>query len=153
MKRLITLLFAFVVMLSMMAQQEHKGRRREFSPEDFRRRMEEFITKDANLTSQEAQAFFPLLHEMFTKQRRINDEIRSLTMSVNGESTEEECAKIINKVSALEIENKELEKDYYKKFHSALSWKKIIKVRCSLHRFNMEALKRFAPPPRRQEKR
>ena len=47
--------------------QEHKP----FSPQKFQEELEAYITKEACLTSKEAEAFFPLFREMGKKQREV----------------------------------------------------------------------------------
>lgn len=147
MKRLNILFFLILAVATSFAQQneKHDGRKR-FSPEDFKRKMEAFVTKEAGLTQQEAQDFFPLLHEMLEKQRDLNDQQRELMQSGEKNLSEAEYEKIIDKATNLEIENKKLERTYYKKFHAVLSWKKIHKTRCALFKFRMESLRHFAPP-------
>ncbi len=128
---------------------QHAGKfdnRKKFSPEDFRQRMETFITKHAGLSQQEGQGFYPLLHEMLGKQHKIMDQQRELMRKGENNLSEKEYEKIIEDVTALEIENKKIEKLYYNKFHTVLSWKKIHKVRHALFKFNMEALRNFSPP-------
>lgn len=147
MKRFILFLIAVLTIGCLQAQRTGgSDNRRKFSPEDFKRKMETFITKHAGLTQQEGQSFYPLLHEMLEKQHKFMDRQRDLMRKGKDDLSEDEYEKIIEEVTALEIENKKIEKSYYKKFHTVLSWKKIHKVRHALFEFNMEALKRFSPP-------
>lgn len=146
------MVLTLLVSITMFAQENENDKRKIFSPEDFKRKMEAFVSKDANLTPYEAQRLFPILHEMFDKQRDINEEKRKIMRNVNDKTSEAEYCQIIERVSDLEIEEKNIEKRYYKKFHNVLSWKKIHNVRRSLVRFNMEALRRYAPPPQFMDK-
>ncbi len=148
MKRIILSLACTLFAISIMAQpgeQKNNGRKH-FSPEEYKQKMEEFVTSEADLTQAEAQKFYPLLHEMLGKQRKNNHQARELMRKVNESTSENEYANIIEKSISLDIENKQLEKEYYQKFHSVLSWKKIHKVRNALYKFNIEALKKFTPP-------
>ena len=66
MKRIFTLIIIqLCTNLCTMAQQE----RWKFNPEEFRAKLEEFITKKAEFTSAEAQTFFPIFHQMKEEQR------------------------------------------------------------------------------------
>lgn len=142
---LTTLLLVFA--LTMTAQDKnHNEHRRQFSPEHFRKELETFVTREAKLTESEAAKFYPLLHEMMAKQRHNNNEARKLMQSCNDNTTDADYAKVIDKCCSLDIENKTIEKEYYKKFNTVLSWKKIHSVRIALFKFNMHALKRFSPP-------
>ncbi|MCD8237373.1 MAG: hypothetical protein LUD00_12195 [Prevotellaceae bacterium] len=147
MKRIILFLIAVLTIGCLQAQQAGKSdNRKKFSPEDFKRKMETFITTHAGLTQQEGQNFYPLLHEMLEKQHKLMDRQRELMRKGKDDLPEDEYEKIIEEVTTLEIENKKIEKLYYNKFHTVLSWKKIHKVRHALFNFNIEALKRFSPP-------
>ncbi len=126
-------------------QRGNGGGPRHFSPEEFKKHMELFISKEACLTPTEAQKFFPMLHEMLMKNRAISEKQRELMTSATESASEDEYEKIITKVTACEIEAKKNEQLYYKKFHTVLSWKKIYKVRRALFRFNREALRNFSP--------
>lgn len=137
-----------VSVLTMEAQQGNNGNnRRTFSPEAYKQRLEEFVTREACLTPEEAQKFYPMLHEMMELQRKNNDNARLLMKNFKESMTEAEYAEIIEKSLEYEVENKKIEQKYYKKFHSVLSWKKLFSVRNALFKFNMEALRRFSPHP------
>ena len=62
MKKLTLLLLALVVVIGAYAQGQ------KFDPEKFDAEQQQFITKAANLTEQEAARFFPLFREMQKKQ-------------------------------------------------------------------------------------
>lgn len=147
MKRIILFLIAVLTIGCLHAQRTGRyDNRKKFSPEDFKQKMESCITKHAGLTPKEEQNFYPLLHEMLGKQHELMDRQRDLMRKGENNLSEKEYEEIIKGVTALEIEKKEIEKSYYNKFHTVLSWKKIHKVRHALFEFNMEALKRFSPP-------
>ena len=123
------------------------GSRKEFNPELYRKTMRDFITNEAKLTEAEANKFFPLLNEMLDKQHKVMKQQRELMMKGKPEAnlTEAEYENIITKTTNNDVELKKIEQTYYKKFHAALSWKKIYAVRQALNRFQMEALKHFQP--------
>lgn len=125
-------------------RQEH----RQFNPEEFDKWMESYITKEVGLNAEEGKKFFPLLKEMRLKQFKNDQQGREIMGKLNDNSSEADYEEAINKVLELDLQNRKLEKEYYKKFHSVLSWKKIHKVRFAIQRFNMEALRRFTPPQR-----
>ena len=73
MKKTLLLLFSLIAFsLAATAQQPQRGK---FNPEEFKAKLESFITQEANLTPAEAQAFFPIYHEMKGKQRGIQHKI------------------------------------------------------------------------------
>ena len=138
--------------LTAIAQQQNQERpHRRFSPEDYKKMMEVFISKEAELTKEEAKLFFPIFHEMQEKQWKINGQQIEVTKKSYGKDlTEKDYEEIMDKITTLEVENKKIEKEYYKKFHTVLSWKKIHKVHRALFKFNMETLRKFSPQGRPQ---
>lgn len=149
MKRILFICIALCIVFGATAQ-EKKPAREKFSPERFDRKLEDFVIREVKLTPQEAQKFFPLLHEMYDKQRKNLDKGRAIMASVGEKATETQYADALNKAMECEVANKKLEKEYLCKFHDVLSWKKIYKVKLALDKFHMEVLRRFAPPHRGQ---
>ena len=127
----------------------NQGNRREFSPEKFQKHLQDFIVKETNLTTDEQTKFFPLLKEMMDAQRNLMDQERQLMKQGKDAKTESDYEKIITKSTELQVENRKTEQTYYKKFSKVLSWEKIFKVRRAINKFQMQAIKSFAP---RQQK-
>ncbi len=147
MKKILCILTALMFTLSMAAQMPRDGRmgRREFSPEEFEKRREEFIAKQAELTPEESAKFFPLLKEMEAEQRKIGAKQRKL-QNPGKDLSEEDYKIIVSNMTNMELQYKKIEQTYYtKKFPNVLSWKKIFRVRMALERYKMEALRMFAP--------
>ena len=71
MKKLLCITLCLFYLTLVKAQEQQK-----FSPEKFQADMEQFITQEAKLTSDEATKFFPLLREMHQKQRVVYDKIK-----------------------------------------------------------------------------
>lgn len=155
MKRIITFMTVLLTCICINAQnpgnggraQNGQNGRREFNPELYMKTLNEFVAREAKLTEAESAKFFPLLNEMFTKQRQIMDQQRAMMMKSwrNADQNEDEYETIVTKLAALEVESKKVEQVYYKKFHSVLPWKKVFAVRIALQRFQVEALNRFQP--------
>lgn len=147
MKRLFFSLVCMAVAVCMTAQPgTHTDRNRhQFSPERYKQRLEEFVTREASLTADESQKLFPMLHEMMEKQRKNSDAARQAMQSCKDNLSEADYEKAVNKALDLDLENKRIEKEYYQKFHSALPWQKVHAVRIALWKFQMEALRRFTP--------
>lgn len=155
MNKLLISLMAFVFCLGLNAQHPDAakagthggGARREFNPELYRKKMKEFITCEAKLTEAEATKFFPMLNEMLDKQQQVMKQQRELMMKDrNGTAlTEDDYERMVTKMTNNDVELKKIEQSYFKKFYSALSWKKIYEVRQALSRFQMEALRHFQP--------
>lgn len=145
MKRIVFTLVCIMLTMGMMAQEKPERRQRQFSPEKYYQHMEEYITKEANLTDSEKAKFFPLFKEMLEAQRKIVEQDREIMKSFKNAKTESEFKNIIEKTTSLQVENKKIEQTYYKKFAKVLTWEKICKVRMAQTKFNMHALRRFSP--------
>lgn len=126
MKRLIVSMFVAVCALSLWAQPEPPQGQRRFEPEKFRQMVEEQLTKAADLTPEEAQAFFPLYNEMRTKQHEMNKQMRDLKCSAPAD--EKACTETVLKVKALQVEMAKLEEDYYKRFCKKIPAEKVLRV-------------------------
>lgn len=147
MKRLI---FAFVCVFvfALQSQAQGDGGRKKFSHEEYRQQLEACLMKEAGITVEEGKELFPMVHEMNREIRKLSGQERELLRSINESTTEEEYENILNRATCLAIEGKKTEQKFYKKFHSVISWKKVLLVRKSLFHFNMQALKKFNPRPR-----
>lgn len=146
------LMTALLMCVCMSAQHPNNGGktqngRREFNPELYMKRMNEFVTREACLNETEAAKFFPLLKEMLNKQHELMKQQRELMVKgwKNPNLSEEEYEKMVTKMTALEVESRKIEQTYYKRFHTVLPWKKVYAVRIALSRFQMEALNHFQP--------
>ncbi|MBR2630548.1 MAG: hypothetical protein IKD25_03325 [Bacteroidaceae bacterium] len=111
------------------------------------KKLNEFVTREAKLTPEESEKFFPILMEMFSKQFALESQQREALLKAmkNPNMNEDEYEKVIAKVLNTEVEMKKIEQTYYKKFHSVLSWKKVFAVRTALNKFRVEALNQFQP--------
>lgn len=154
MKKMITLMASMLMCICMVAQQhnsnggkQQQGGRREFNPELYMKKMNEFVTHEAGLTEAESAKFFPMLKEMLDKQHGLMKQQRELMMKgwKNQNLSEAEYEQMVTKVASLDVESKKVEQTYYKQFHTVLSWKKVYAVRIALSRFQMEALNHFQP--------
>jgi len=94
-----------------MAQHE----RWKFNPEEFRAKLEEFITKKAEFTSTEAQSFFPIFHQMKEEQRKLQKEIFTLKRIPKDVSpTEKEYSNKIQQICELNTKMAQVQENYYK---------------------------------------
>ena len=140
-EKLVMLLVACFAVLPMVAQQQDRKPQR-LTPEEFKAKQEAFITKKAELTSQEAAKFFPLYVELQEKKRELNKEPHRLfPQEKKTELSEEECGKILKAAADVKIETAQLEKRYLDKFKEVLSYKKILQVQRAETHFYRELLK------------
>ena len=138
MKRVI-LTFSFLAcMLFAYAQPDN----RKFDPEAFQAHMEQFITTEAGLTPQEAEAFFPVFREMQKKQRVLFEEQqRQRHFKPVGD---EACKNAILKSDENELQMKELQLQYHKRFFKILPASKVFDVIKAEGKFHRQAFRSMA---------
>ena len=136
MKKLITTLLLVVLTLSIHAQDNQKQR---FSPERFEAELQGFITKEANLTPQEATKFFAAYKEMQEKQRALFDRQRELAKTKP--SDEQGCLKVIKESDAIDLELKRIQQTYHAKFIELLSASKVYDILQAELRFHRHMMK------------
>ena len=136
MKALWLSLFHLFTFSPLMAQENRK-----FSPEKFQAEMEQFITKEANLTPEEAAKFFPLFREMQQKQRAIFEKVRKegFTKPVDDAA----CRKLVERRDANELEQKKIQQLYHQKFFSVISPSKVFDVLIAEERFHRRAFRNW----------
>ena len=137
------LLLASLILTSLSASaQMHKDKR--MSPKEFRAKTEAFIGEKAGFTTEEAQKFFPIYHEMKGKQWKLMMEKGKLKQQKPGfASTDKEYATIINKIKDLNVEIAQIEETYYKRMCKAVPAKKVFMAMQAEDDFHRQALSRF----------
>lgn len=124
-----------------------------FSPAEFIKREEAFITRHAGLTAKEAAAFFPLLHEKEAKDREIRRQMDALVKrSHNPNISESECRQILNQMATLDLQKTKLENSYHAKYRKVLSAKKTLRVIDACHRFDRAVIKHMMRPDEQRPK-
>lgn len=144
MKRHITTLLVGLACL-MAAAQQPQGQRPErprMTPEEYRAKQQEFITRHAELTQEESDAFFPLYFELQGKKHEANRRVWKEARRVPPhERTEEECDKMTDAMADVKIECATLEKEYLAKFKEILPAKKLMRVQMAEERYQRELLR------------
>ncbi len=114
----------------------------QFSPEEFRKKQQEFIAQKAELTEAEAGKFFPVYFELQDKKKELNSKVHRLLRSGKKEqTTETEYEKILNEIYDLRLQADQLDLEYYGKFKKILSYRKIYEVQQAEIRFQRELLR------------
>lgn len=126
----------------------------QFSPEEFRKKQQEFITEKAELTPDEVTAFFPLYFEWQDKKKELHDQLMKLMWPQKTEEekdlTEKEYKEKIEKAYQLRAAQVELEKKYHDRFKKILSYRKIYLVQKAELRFHRELLVKLNKTERTQ---
>ena len=126
MKKFVSILCLFL--FSMTFSLSISGQRpRKFDPQQFEKRLHQYIATEAGLTPGEAAAFFPLFDEMQRKQRLLFDKMR-IYMHTNTDDNRASL-KAIQAMDNNDLEIKKLQKEYHQKFCKVLAFKRMVRER------------------------
>lgn len=141
MKKTLMLFSLFAFCITMMAQQPQRGK---FNPQEFKAKLESYVTQEAGFTQAEAQAFYPIYFEMKGKQRGLQRKIFQLKKNApTADASDNEFAITIQKIKDLGVEMAQLEVSYYKKMCQAVSPQKVYKAMCAEDQFHRKMLENF----------
>ena len=120
----------------------HKENPRKFSHEQFRAKQKSHIIEKANLTPEEADAFFPLFFELQKEKFRIEREARSKVIKERGQKlTDEQWKELLSNTADAKISIAKLEKEYITKYLQVVSPKKLIDIQRAEHTFQSYMIK------------
>jgi hypothetical protein len=141
MKKLLSTMMLALLAMGVYAQ--GNGQPQRFSPEQFQADLEAFITKEAGLSQQEAEAFFPIYKEMQSKQRAVYERQRQLGWVKP--TDEKGCEKVIRQRDEYDLELKRIQQTYHNKFLSVISASKLYDVLNAEDRFHRQMLRGWTP--------
>ncbi len=121
MKKLLFIIIMFLSAISINAEQENK----KFNPQQFRKDQEACITQNAQLTQQEAAAFFPLFREQQDKQRALFNQ--QMKLARKRPCSDKEAAHIIEQMGQIELKIAKLKIQYNTKFCRAIPAMKVMR--------------------------
>ena len=136
--------------------QERPMNKPHFSPEEFQAKQKAYITDKADLTDQEAEAFFPLFFELQKKKFELERNVRKEFKKERGEQmTEEECRNFVYKMADTKIEIAKLEREYTDKYLQVLPPCKLRRVQHAEGMFQRDLMKKMTEhrPQRKGEQR
>lgn len=117
----------------------HSGgeRRPAFSPWEFMKKEDEFVTRHAKLSLIEANFVCPLIHKMKDEMRTIDRRIHQLKRQAdNPKLTDAESKAIIKKIHALEKQKLDVQQNYHQKILKQLSPTKLLRVMSAEEKFD-----------------
>ena len=144
-KLLVFAVLMFVVVLGASAEEQQK-----FSPEKFQADLEQYITTEAGLTTEEAAKFFPLYREMQQKQRVVYNKMHELFKLPHDEAS---CKRAIQRRDQLEIELKQIAQTYHNKFLRVIPASKVIGTIVAEDKFHRRAFRKFGQQRNRETKK
>ena len=119
-------------------------KKRSFSREEYKNKQKEFIIKQAKLTTDESEAFFPIFFELQKKKHAINSEAhKKVGIKKGEETTEEQYILLVNEYAEAKIRIAELEKEYIAKYLKIIPAKKVLSVQRAEGQFQKEILKQM----------
>ena len=141
-KYLFVSLLMFLAAITASAQ-ENK-RKPHFSPEEFQAKQRAYITEKAELTKEEADAFFPLFFELQKKKFELERNARKgFKRQRNEKMTKEDCRKFVYNMADVKIEIAKLEREYTDKYLDVLSPCKLLKVQHAEGSFQRDLMKKM----------
>lgn len=99
----------------------------------------DFITKELELTPQEADAFFPIYNEYSSRRKEARRSLRQEMKSLNNEASGGSIDKLMDK----EQNMIDLQKEYLDKFRKVIPEKKVIKLIEVEKKFKMMLLQKL----------
>lgn len=146
-------IFSLAVMLCSIAcmtaqekQQQSKKRNfsRHFSHEEFQAKQKEYITRKAQLTPEEAEAFFPLFFELQKKKFTLERDARRSIKKKRGEKmSENQCRQFVDRMGDVKIEIAKLEKEYSAKYLNVIPACKLLGVQHAEISFQRDLMKKM----------
>ena len=151
-KAILSLAIMLCSIAGMTAQEkQQQGKKRHFSHEEFQAKQKEYITRKAQLTPEEAEAFFPLFFELQKKKFTLEHEARKSIKRERGEKmSEEQCREFVNKMSDVKIDIAKLEKEYTTKYLKVIPACKLLGVQHAEITFQRDLMKRMMRGPERK---
>ena len=142
-KNLLTSLLLFFIAITASAQEQQKGRPH-FSPEEFQAKQKAYITEKAELSPEEAEAFFPLFFELQKKKFDLERGARKdFRKERNAQLSEEECRQFVYNMADVKIEIAKLEREYTDKYLDVLPPSKVRRVQHAEASFQRDLMKKM----------
>ncbi len=123
-----------------------------FSKEEFLAKQQEYLTKKAQLTPDEAKKFFKLYFELQEKKRKINNKVNKMIDEAKKKSSHEtNYEDMVDRIINSRIETDKLERSYISQYRKFLSDAKIYKIMTAEMTFHLELLKDMRERPRERD--
>lgn len=132
--------------MALWAQDHQRKQPARFSPEKFRIEMEQFITREACLTPQEAAAFFPVFNEMHQKLRAVYE--RQRQQGRIKPADEKGCREAIKKRDEMDVELKQIQQNYHNKMLNVIPASKLYDIINAEDRFHRSQLRMWTRNPK-----
>ena len=139
---LISISFLFINVLFINAQSSTKSL---MNLQEFEKNKQEYIVKEAGLTMEEAEQFFPLNSELQKKKLELHRKYKdNMKQTKEAEDISDEAyEKLIEENLNLKMKEAELDKEYTEKFNKLMSPHKLFKAQQAERFFMQEELRKY----------
>ena len=112
---------------------------------DYEKRKKEFVLKEAGLSKEEADRYFPLTNELTKKKFELHRRHREKVERIkeNSNISEAEYRKMLEEDVDMKMKEAALEKEYYGKFEKLLTPEKLYRAQQAEKRFIQNEVTRF----------
>lgn len=111
-----------------------------FDARKFEANLEAYITKEAHLSDAESARLFPLYRQMQSEKRNLHKQLHQLHKTQP--TSDKDAEKLIAKCDNIEIEMRQIEKQYHHKMLKVVTARKLYNVIQAERRFHRMALKK-----------
>ncbi len=126
------------------AEQPKFEPREKFNPDQFRRDLIAFVTKEAGLTDQEAREIFPLFFEMREKMRNIEHQKgRAMCKGAEKNLTERDCQRVLDEMVALDKKSISIETQYLSRLRKKVGASKLLRMLNADREFGRRTFRRM----------
>lgn len=142
--RILLLSLSLVLALTVFAQPKGKGGPdRDKFYEQLRPYQHDFLSKELDLSKEQAREFFPIYDQMDDELQKIGNETRELEKQVlkNDEATDTEIEAASQAVFAQKEKEGKIELEYYEKFKQILEPRQLLKLKSAERRFTQRLLR------------
>lgn len=141
MRRKLTIL-AMLMAFALCGFAQPQPGKQKLAKEEFARKLEQYVAKEAQLTSKEAAEFFPVFKEMHVKMRKVFNAMKDINRKCP--NTDKACAEAIRQKDKMDIELKRIQQQYHNKFLDILPACKVMKAINAEDKFHRNMLKRWS---------
>lgn len=112
---------------------------------EFEKNKKEYIIKEASLTQEEADKFFPLNNELQKKKLELHQKLqKNIKLTKESENiSNEDYEQLIKENINIKVKEAELDKEYSEKFNKLIPPQKIFKAQQAERAFMQEELRKF----------
>lgn len=143
MKKLVLVCMSLLAFMNVQAQDDNKEKREE-RKENLEAMKVAFITKELDLTPEEAEKFWPVYNQREAEMEAIHKEMRQ---QMKGKKIEEmsdaEVEKMLDTQMTMKQKELDIEKSYNDKFKAVIPVKKVAKLHIAEHKFKAEVMRQW----------